>query len=205
MWQTKQTRILFGSDAQINSLLTFVLGPSFVWSTTDVCPQCLRRHFSFKLGSTFWKAKIQIRSGKTVHCLKCWKCGKWKMWLYSPWMSNNQMVHFISSYRTVLQHLPLEYMQLPQIDKYTSNCAHEIWVRWSKVAFISYVWFVKRIGSPVIRGKANKKEARRRVERFDRSIFALTRCSKKSSFVACYHVKLSKHLPHKKKLFTRPW
>ena len=60
MWQTKQTRILFGSDAQINSLLTFVLGPSFVWSTTDVWPQTLRRHFSFKLGSTFWKAKIQI-------------------------------------------------------------------------------------------------------------------------------------------------
>ena len=54
--------------------------------------------------------------------LKCWKCGKWKMWLYSPWMSNNQMVHFISSYRTVLQHLPLlEYMQLPQIDEYTSK------------------------------------------------------------------------------------
>ena len=60
MGQPKQTRILFGSDAQINSLLTFVLGPSFVWSTTDVWRQSLRRHFSFKLGSTFWKAKIQI-------------------------------------------------------------------------------------------------------------------------------------------------
>ena len=161
--------------------------------------------FLLNLVLLFGEPKFRFRSGKTVQCLKCSKCGKWKMWLYSPWMSNNQMVHFISSYRTVLQHLPLDYMKLPQIDKYTQNCAHEIWVRWSKVAFISYVWFAKRIGSPVIRGKANKKEARRRVERFDRSIFALTRCSKKSSFVACYHVKLSKHLLHKKKLFTRPW
>ena len=76
MWQAKQTGILFGSDAQINSLLTFVLGPSFVWSTTDVCPQCLRRHFSFKLGSTFWRAKIQIsimKNSAVSEMLEMWK------------------------------------------------------------------------------------------------------------------------------------
>ena len=92
-------------------------------------------------------------------------------------------------------------MQLPQIDKYTPNCAHEIWVRWSKVAFISYVWFTKRIGSPVIRGKANKKEARRKVERFDRSILALTRCSKKSSFFDSSQFKSSES-PLTKKHFS---
>ena len=71
-------------------------------------------------------------------------------------------------------------------------------------AFISYVWFTKRIGSPVIKGKANKKEATRRIERFDRSIVALTRCSKKSSFFDSSQFKSSESPLTKKTLFTRP-
>ena len=34
---------------------------------------------------------------------------------FSFWMSNNQMVHFIFSYRAVLEHFLRQYVQLPQI------------------------------------------------------------------------------------------
>ena len=57
---------------------------------------------------------------------------------------------------------------------------------------------------PVIKGKANKKEATRRIERFDRSIVALTRCSKKSSFFDSSQFKSSESPLTKKTLFTRP-
>ena len=60
----------------------------------------------------------------------------------------------------------------------------------------------KKNGSPVIKGKANKKEATRRVERFDRSIVALTRCSKKSSFFDSSQFKSSES-PLTKKHFSR--
>ena len=162
--------------------------------------------FLLNLVLLFGEPKFRFRSGKTVQCLKCWKCGNCKMWLYSPWMSNNQMVHFISSYPTVLQHLPLlEYMQLPQIDKYTSKlCSWNLGQMIQSCLYLLCLvckknWFTcyQREGKQE-RGEEKGWEIwpqHLRSHKMFQEIFVCCLLSRQ----------IIKAPPSQKKLFTRPW
>ena len=146
--------------------------------------------FLLNLVLLFGKPKFRFRPWKTVssEMLEMWKMKNVTLFSLDEQQSNGPFYLLLSDRFTTFAPAGI-YAIAPNRQIYTKwnldqmihSCVHLLCL------------FAKRIGSPVIRGKANKKEARRRVERFDRSIFALTRCSKLSSFVVFFTSNLQRN------------